>query len=131
MTIAELRAAATTETIRHYLQFVTKITQMAPQRWFIDAGERFTIEIGICEHDLSKSYDLMNLWKKHGFVKEKLKNHVWIETYFTEPDGSCYGRYNITEKNGKVNFDYVLPFTMENAAQLIAECIRMREMDIR
>lgn len=121
-----------TELARHYCQYITGIEQMADYRWFIYSGEDFTIELSIITHDLTDKNDLMNLWKKHGYIKETSPTHIGISTYHTEQDGSCYGRYNITHTaHSKLDFDWILPYTPGNAAQLIAECIRMREMDIR
>ena len=126
----ELRPA--TEMAAHYLQFVTDVEQLAPWRWFVHCGDNFTIEIGVCTHDLNDRNDMMNLWKRHGFIKETSPTHIYVHTYHTEPDGSCYGRYNITHTpQGKIDFDWLLPYTPGNAAQIIAECIRMWEMDIR
>ena len=121
-----------TELANHYCKYITGVEQMADWRYFIYVGDHFTIELTVCKHDLRDKNDMMNLWKKHGFIKETSPTHIAISTYHTDPDGSCYGRYNITHKPGsKINFDWVLPYTPGNAAQIIAECIRMYEMDIR
>lgn len=121
-----------TEMAAHYVQFITVVEEMADWRWFVHVGDDFTIELGVCTHDLSDRNDMMNLWKKAGYIKETSPTHIYVHTYHTEPDGSCYWRYNITHTpEGKVDFDWVLPYTPGNAAQLVAECIRMREMDIR
>lgn len=122
-----------TESAAHWLQFVTSIEEKAPHRWFIYAGENFCIELSICFHDLSDRNDMMNLWKRHGFIKETAPTHICIDTYYTDCNNNCWGYYNITHKRheSKIDFDWLLPWTAGNAAQLIAECIRMSEMDIR
>lgn len=121
-----------TELARHYCQYITRIDEMPGDRWFVYSGEDFVIELSIIKHDLTNKNDLMNLWKKHGYIKETIPTHIAITTYHTEPDGGCYGRYNITHTaHRKLDFDWILPYTPGNAAQLIAECIRMREMGIR
>lgn len=123
-----------TELARHYCKFIKPehVKQMGGSRWYIDVSDNFTIELTICTHDLSDRNDLMNLWKKAGYIKETSPTHIAISTYHTEPDGRCFGRYNITHNpHSKLNFDWLLPYTPGNAAQLIAECIRMYEMDIR
>lgn len=85
-----------TELARHYCQYITRVDEMPGGRWFIHSGEDFTIELSIITHDLTDKNDLMNLWKKHGYIKETSPTHIGISTYHTEQDGSCYGRYNIT-----------------------------------
>ena len=127
----------TIETINHYLKFVTSIDEVAEGvRWFYNVGDNFVIEVTKCTHDLKCKNDLMNLWKKHGYINKTMPTHIGINTYFTDCNNNCYGYYNITTKrsdDGKrnvVNFDYLREFTPENVNELIAECIRLREMDI-
>lgn len=121
-----------TELASHYCKFITSVEQMADWRYFINVVDNFTIELTVCKHDLSDKNDMMNLWKKAGYIKETSPTHIAISTYHTEPDGRCYGRYNIAHTaHSKINFDWVLPYTPGNAAQIIAECIKMYEMDIR
>lgn len=119
-------------TIEHYNQFITGIEDMSGngRRFWYHIGENFLIEVCRCDHDLSKQNDLMNIWKKHGYIEKPLATHVSIRTYFTDAQGNCWGYYNVTEKNGKVNFDCLLEWSEDNISELVAECIRMREMDI-
>ena len=122
----------------NYLKFVTKIEEMAEnKRYFYHVGDNFIIEVIKCDHDLTRKNDLMNLWKKAGFISKKLDTHIGIHTYFTDCNNNCYGWYNITEKrseDGKrnvIDFDYLYEWNEENINKLVAECIRLREMDIR
>jgi len=122
----------------NYLKFVTKVEEMAEgKRYFYHVGDNFIIEVIKCDHDLTRKNDLMNLWKKAGFISKKLDTHISIHTYFTDCNNNCYGWYNITEKrseDGKrnvVDFDYLYEWNEENINKLVAECIRLREMNIR
>lgn len=128
----------TTSTINHYLQFITKIEELAEgTRWFYHIGDNFIIEVTKITHDLKNKKDMMNLWKKHGYISEALSTHISIHTYYTDVNNNCYGYYNIQHKrseDGKrvvIDFDYIKEFTPDNVNELLAECIRMSEMDIR
>ena len=78
----------------------------------------------------------MRVWRKAGFIKTMLPTHIAVETYYYDINGNRWGLYNITEKlsddgNRRViNFDYLREWTQDNINELVAECIRMREMDI-
>ena len=122
----------------NYLKFVTKIEEMAEgRRWFYHVGDNFIIEVTKCTHDLKSKNDLMNVWAKAGFISKKFDTHISIHTYFSDCNNNCYGWYNITERlseDGKrkvINFDYLREFTPDNVNELVAECIRLCEMDIR
>lgn len=128
----------TESTIKHYTKLITKVEEMAEdRRWFVYVGDNFIIEVTKIDHDLTNKHDLMNLWKKHGFIDKPLTTSVSIHTYYTDINGNCYGYYNITTKrseDGKrnvIDFDYLRSFTPENVRELLAECIRMSELDIR
>lgn len=128
----------TINTINHYLQFVTKsVNEITGAVTFKSLDGRFEIVASKCDHDLKCKYDLMCLWKKHGFISEMLPTHICIDTYYTDCNNNCYGWYNITHKrseDGKrtvVNFDYLREWNEDNINELAAECLRMHEMDIR
>ena len=128
----------TIDVIKHYLQFVTKsVDEFTGAITFTSLDGNFQIFAHKCEHDLRYKHDLMNLWKKHGFISETLPTHICIDTYYTDCNNNCYGWYNITHKrseDGKrtvVNFAYLREWNDDNIAELVAECLRMREMDIR
>jgi len=137
-TTKDLSINPTTDNQRHYLKFITNIETMAEgHRYWVHVADDFLIEVSICYHDLSCSYDLMRRWKKAGYIKEMYNTHIGLNTYFTDCNGNCYGYYNPANKrsdDGKrmvVDFDFLREYTPENAAELIAEAIRMYEMDIR
>ena len=84
-------------------------------------------------HDLSHSYDLMNIWYKYGDIKEKYDTHIGINTYYYDKDNECHCWYNptLTPDCKSIDFDMLLPYSPKNAARLVAAAIRMEEMDIR
>lgn len=121
----------------YYLQFVTGVEKMSDWRTCYHIGDNFIVEIIKCEHNLKDRGDLMNRWKGAGYIKETLPTHIAVDTFFTDADGFCWGWYNPYIKkseDGKrrvINFDLLREYTEENVAELVAECIRMREMNIR
>ena len=121
-------------TITKYMSKVTDIEEIGRHRVY-HVGTSFTIEATTCEHDLKSRYDLMNQWKKAGFIVQKLPTHISITSYYTDENGQCWGRYNIMHKkseDGKrsvVNFDYLREATPENERELVAECIRLAVKD--
>lgn len=121
----------------YYLKFVTDIKAMSHTHVFYHVGGNFIVEVSKTDHDLKSKNDLMNVWKRMGYIKKALPSHVVIHTYFTDKNGNCWGYYNITTKrsdDGKqnvINFDYLLEYTPENVEYLVNECIRLREMDIK
>ena len=125
------------EMIKHYLQFVTKSVTPWGRVTFKSLDGRFEIVASKCEHDLKSKSDLMNQWKKCGFISKILPTHICIDTYFTDDNNNCYGYYNIMHKHSEdgkrtvVNFDYLREWNENNINELVAECIRMREMDIK
>lgn len=114
--------------INHYLQFITGTE--------VYNGGNFEIVVSKCDHDLSYKHDTMRVWRKAGFIKTMLPTHIAVETYYYDINGNCWGLYNITEKlsddgNRRViNFDYLREWTQDNINELVAECIRMYEMNI-
>ena len=116
-------------TIDKYLKYVNKIEQLAQTRWYYYVNNNFIIEVSICEHNLSNPNDLMNIWKKCGFIDEVKDTHINIKTFYTNEKGECIGRYNITlRRKGTrqvINFDYLLDATDKNIKLLVAECVRL------
>lgn len=102
-----------------------EVEQMAPARWFVNFGnnklnENILVEVSICENDGSK-YALPKLWKKNGWMDHELKTWIHLMVYVTDPSGLCHGKYNPTEKGGKINFDWMLEVTPENLEKLLCE----------
>lgn len=105
-----------------------EVEQMAPARWFVNFGnnklnENILVEVSICENDGSK-YALPKLWKKNGWMDHELKTWIHLMVYVTDPSGLCHGKYNPTEKAGKINFQWMLEATPENLEKLLTEVER-------
>ncbi len=124
------------QTINNYLSLVTSIEQKGT-RTIYHVSDRFCVEVRKCCVNLKDKNNVMRLWKKAGYISEVLPSFLSVETFFTDASGNCWGWYNVTEKrssDGKrrvIDFDYLREATEDNEKELVAECIRMREMDIR
>lgn len=112
-----------------YLNMIQKVERMGTIRYRFTIADNFCMDMVICEHDLNDKNDLMNLWDKHGYVKERTLTHMGLECYYTDFENGCYGRYNPTETKSKLNFEWVLPYTPENLGKLLAEAIKRYDDD--
>lgn len=108
---------------------IQKVERMGTIRYRFTIADNFCMDMVICEHDLNDKNDLMNLWYKHGYVKERTLTHMGLECYYTDFENGCYGRYNPTETKSKLNFEWVLPYTPENLGKLLAEAIKRYDDD--
>lgn len=106
-----------------------KVEEMAPKiRYYVDLGnnhldENILVEVSVCENDESK-YALPKLWKKNGFMDHELKTWIHLMVYVTDPSGLCHGKYNPTEKGGKIDFQWMLEAKPENLEKLLTEVER-------
>ena len=97
-----------------------------------EKGEKLLIELSECKNPGGKN-SLPVLWKKHGCIDRVLETYICINTYVTDTEGNCFGRYNPQTKiseDGKrhvINFDWMFENTEENKQKLINECIRIFE----
>ena len=120
----------TNATINKYLAKVDRIEGSETHKMY-HVGPSFIVETSTVSHDFKSRHDLMNVWKKAGFISKKLPTHISVNTYYTDEKGQCWGRYNVTIKpsdDGKrqvVNFDFLREATPENERELVAECIRL------
>ncbi len=125
------------ESRKKYLKFVTSIEKMSDWRTWYHIGDNFIVEVIKCEHNLKDRDDIMNRWERAGYIEKPLPSHIAIDTYYTSAEGACLGWYNPYIKKAEdgrgreINFEMIREYTEENVAELVAECIRMREMDIR
>ena len=87
------------------------------------AGETLLVTLVKCE-DSGEKNSLPAMWYKYGHTSERLATYWAVDTYAIDENGHCFGFYNPTHKNGKLDFDWVLPATEENAARLLAEIVR-------
>lgn len=112
----------TVEKMNNYREFIT----------FEDLnskGEKIQMELTRCESK-GKVGSLPYLWKKNGHVDHILKNWWVLNTYVTDSNGNCCGRYNPqhkTNEDGKfqVNFDWLFESTEKNREKLITEVERL------
>lgn len=89
-------------------------------------GETLTVEISETFVDNSlKSDTLPKLWKKHRFTNKLYNSYLNVDCYVTDKDGTCWGKYNPTEKlsddkkRNVINFDYLLEVSEENKQYLL------------
>lgn len=72
-----------------------------------------------------KSDTLPKLWKKHGFTNKLYDSYLNVQCYVTDKDGTCWGKYNPTEKlsddkkRNVINFDYLLEVSEKNKQYLL------------
>ena len=117
-----------------YLDLITS-TEKQGTRTLYHVGDRFTVETMTVAHDLKDRHDLMNLWKKGGFIQKALATHIVIDTYYYDDEGNCWGKYNVTVKSSKdgklrlLDMDYLREATPENELELVAECIKLAVED--
>lgn len=97
-----------------------------------ERGEKLLIELSECTNPGGKNA-LPVLWKKHGFINRVLDTYICINTYVTDTEGNCYGRYNPQTKLSEdrkrhvINFDWMFENTEENKQKLIDKCIQLFE----
>lgn len=113
------------------------IEQIAESRWFYkfteanEKGEKLIIELARCEDDSSYKKSLPKLWKKNGCIDRVLETYWSIQTYVTDTEGNCCGKYNPQEKLSDdkqrriINFNWMSEATEENKGKLINEVYRL------
>ena len=107
------------------------------RRTLYHIGENFVIEISSRPVDRKTKRDPVNLWFKNKWIPHRIKQCLFVTTYFTDKDGMCYGWYNPTHKlseDGKrsvIDFSFEYEDTKENREAILAEAISMWEFDIR
>lgn len=84
-------------------------------------GEKIIIEIMKITCDLKNKNSIMNLWKKNGYIENVLPSYWSLTVYVEDSEGSCFGCYNPTIINGKINFEWLLEATGDNKQKLINE----------
>ena len=91
-------------------------------------GSWLDVEIGFVECDLRYKNCLMHTWKANGYIKEELPNFWNVQIYHTskDPDGfeRCVERFNPQHKDGKIDFDWILPASMLNRERILHEVER-------
>lgn len=90
-----------------------------------ELGETLTVEISETYPDNTNKNSLPNLWKQHGFTNKLYNSYLNVDCYVTDKDGTCWGKYNPTEKladdkkRNVINFDYMLEVNEENKQYLL------------
>ena len=112
------------------------IEQMAETRWFYTftepnaKGETLIIELSHCTNSGGKNA-LPVLWKQKGHIDRILETYWCFDTYVTDTEGACYGRYNPQHKlseDGKrtvIDFNWMFEATEENKEKLINEVVKI------
>lgn len=84
-------------------------------------GETIIIDLSYIVPDNTSKNSLPNLWKKYGYIDKVLDNYISVETFVTDVDGNCWGKYNpqVKENQNKINFNYMLEVTKENKIKIL------------
>ena len=69
-------------------------------------------------------HSLPTMWKRKGFIDKEPETWWGVQTYVTDLQGRCSGKYNPTTKDGKLNFEWLLEATEENQQKIIDEIYR-------
>ena len=99
-----------------------------PVWWFTFAdrnalGEEIVVEFRKNENTHGK-HSLPAMWKRKGFIDKEPETWWGVQTYVTDRQGRCSGKYNPTTKDGKLNFEWLLEATEENRQKIIDEIYR-------
>ena len=112
------------------------IKQNSETTWFYyfkeanEKGETFIIELSKCTNSGSNNA-LPVLWKKNGYIDRVLETYWCLNTYVTDTERNCYGRYNPQHKLSEdkkrevLNFDWMFEATDENKEKLLDEALKI------
>lgn len=94
-----------------------------PVLWFTFAdrnalGEEIVVEFRKNENTHGK-HSLPAMWKRKGFIDKEPETWWGVQTYVTDRQGRCSGKYNPTTKDGKLNFEWLLEATEENRQKIM------------
>lgn len=125
----------TASEVEKYMAMVTSVKEQERRRTYY-VGEKFFVDVFSIQHDLSDRHDMMNVWKRAGYISKVLATSLSVSTEYKDWSGLCTGDYNITLKRRDdghagyvIDFDYLREATPENERELVAECIRLACMD--
>ena len=94
--------------------------------------ETMVIEIVHCENPGGNN-SLPYLWHKNGYIDKIMKTYIGCNTYVTDSEGNCFGKYNVTSKMSEdgmrnvIDFDWLLEDTEENRKKIIEKCVELFE----
>ena len=106
------------------------IEKMSKTREFYHFNDRNSkceiIDVEFTKVENDNNENLINLWYKKGFIKEKLENYLHVEVYVYDEKGNCCRKYNplILPHGTKINFDWILEATKENKERILNEIIK-------
>ena len=92
---------------------VYQCEQTVPPVWWFTfkdrnaLGEEIVVEFRKNENTHGK-HSLPALWKRRGFIDKEPETWWGVQTYVTDVQGRCSGKYNPTTKDGKLNFEWLL-----------------------
>lgn len=89
-----------------------------------DLGNILEIYLRKVEHEKKCKSDLMNLWIKHGYMKEFLDSHIHVEVYYRTHNGDlCYRPYDLNPTFNSMRdpvWENIIEYNEENAEKIIA-----------
>lgn len=101
-------------------------------------GEKIILEVIKCVYNGTAKDDkksLPYLWMEHGYIDRILESYWFINTYVTDTEGNCLGKYNpqVTGKDTSetemlhsvINFDWMFEATEENKEKIFDEVYRL------
>lgn len=101
-----------------------KSEKRAKARTFIEfkelnrKGEKIYCEISIIDGGMTTTY------YEHGWINHPYMKWISLDTYIYDKNGACWGNYNPTAIDGKVNMSLVLPATETNLKKILHEFIK-------
>lgn len=111
------------------MDYIVEHVDGEPFAWITFIGksaedEKIVVHLYECT-DHGGAGSLPALWLKHGYTSERLSNWLNVDVYAIDSDNNQRGRYNpqITA-NHKINFDWMLPASIENAQKILMEIAR-------
>ena len=86
-------------------------------------GESLIVELGHCNAVDSTP---ANIWKKNKWIDKNLTSWINIDTYVTDIDNNCYGKYNpqISKDFKSIVFDWIIEDTAKNRSKILNRIIK-------
>lgn len=81
-------------------------------------GEKIYCEISILDGGTTSTY------YEYGWIDHPYMKWISLDTYIYDKNGACWGNYNPTAIDGKMNMNLVLPATQTNLEKILHEFIK-------
>ena len=107
---------------------VDKIGNGNRYEFYNKKGERVVVDVHGITADPKDKNSNPNRWVKDGLIKKPIYNYLAVDTYVTDVEGNCYGKYNPTVTGGKINFNWMLETNYTNEKKLINEVYRLANL---